>query len=242
MTLYTEGRRAATIQNGGPQVRRRAAPNGEEFLRTGIHLLVQGNHVSYVAEGHTNDGQITSLFHRFFQHCNRPVSDTQFALQPRADRAQIEALLAAGVKSIDLGMSAFETTVNDLNDAAPVGGIANRFRALIDAIQSIGGPDRSPEQIEAASEIQARVHLGYDGRTSNHLLPSLLATIASDVAESAGEFKILTNDDVLITHDKLVIKREVDVEGDDVAIESASAFAVLRDTMHGWRQAGIFDQ
>ena len=37
-TLFSEGTPAATVDNGGSRVHRRPAPDGEEFLKTGIYL------------------------------------------------------------------------------------------------------------------------------------------------------------------------------------------------------------
>lgn len=240
LTMYTEGRRAATIQNGGPKVKRQKAPSGEEYLRTGIHMVVEGNHVGFLAEGHTNDGQLTLLCQKLIEHAGRPIEETQFALHPRADRDQIQSLLKAGVKSIDLGISAFKSTINELNDEIE-GSIPAALWAFISSVSKIGSEKMTAEQMMAASEIQARVHLGYDGRTAGALVPKLLADIASGVAEADDEFKIITNDDVTITRTKLIIRREVSVDGDDLAIETTSSFAAIRETMKQWRNAGIFE-
>lgn len=241
-TLYAEGKRAATIQNGGPRVRRRAAPQGEEFLRTGIHLVVQGDHVTYIADGHTNDGQITALFQNFFEHCGSGGRETKFALMPRGDREQIERLLRDGVKSIDLGVTAFETVADQLNEDAPVRGIAQSLSRLGAAIKQFGRSNRTAAEIEAASEIEARLHLGYDGRGAHHLVPKMLSQIAGNVSDTANEFKIVTLNDVVITQSKLVIRREITVGGDDIAVDTKSAFSALREVMSQWRSSGVFEQ
>lgn len=241
-TLYSEGRRAATVQNGGPRVRRRPAPQGEEFLRTGIHLIVQGDHVAYVADGHTNDGQITALFQKFFEGCGTNENEVKFALMPRADRNQIERLLRDGVKSIDLGVTAFETAVDQMNDDAPARGLARSLSRLGTSIRQFGRSNRTAAEIEAASEIQARLHLGYDGRSAHHLVPVVLAHIAGNISDAADEFKIVTSNDVVITQSKLVIRRDVTVDGDDVAVDTNSAFTALRDAMNHWRTSGVFEQ
>lgn len=244
-TLFSEGTPAATVDNGGSRVHRRPAPAGEEFLRTGIYLLIEGNHVGYVANGHTNDGQITGLLHKFLQQNGAPNDETQFQLMARADRREIERLLRVGVKSIDLGMSSFLATIEDLNAAAPAPGVSN----FIDGARDMGrgllkiiGRDRPPQEAEAASELQARVHLGYDGRAANALLPIMLARIGNEIHDQADEFKIVTRQDVIITRDKLVVKREVDIEGDEIALDPASAFAALRFAMGEWRKTGLLEQ
>lgn len=241
-TLYSEGRKAATVANGGPGVGRHKAPTGQEFLRTGIHLVVEGNHVGYLADGHTNDGQITGLFQRFIEHAKRPKSETQFHLHPRADRQQIEKLLKAGVKSIDLGISAFETTVNDINHEVTKGSLSAAIGSILAPLAQLGAKGRSPEEMLAASEIQTSIHLGYDGRSAGHLVPFLLAKIADGITDTEDEFKIVTRDDNVITRTKLVIRREVSVEGDEIAIDTASAFSAIRSAMKEWRSAGIFEQ
>lgn len=246
-TLFSEGTPAATVDNGGSNVHRRAAPAGEEFLRTGIYLVIAGNHVGYVANGHTNDGQITGLLHKFLEQKGAPKNQTEFHLMARADRREIERLLRVGVKSIDLGMSSFMATIEDINNtAAPEpGGVSNFIEGARDmgrGLMKIIGHDRPPHEAEAASEIQARVHLGYDGRNANALLPIILAKIGNQIHDQADEFKIITRQDVVITRDRLVVKRDVDVEGDEIALVPASAFAVLRVAMSEWHDAGLLDQ
>lgn len=248
LTLFAEGSPAATVDNGGPNIHRRAAPAGEEFLKTGIYLVMEGNHVGYVANGLTNEGQITGLLHKFLKAHGAPDDATQFALLPRADRREIEKLLRAGVKSIDLGVSAFVSTIEDMNDAVAheQQGAADVF---LEGAKDIGrglwrilSTGRTPQEIEIASELQAKVHIGYDGRGSGALLPALLGKIGESVSESSDDFKIVTTQDVVITKDKLVIKREIYVDGDDVALEPLSAFTAIRLAMADWRQAGLFDQ
>jgi len=123
------------------------------------------------------------------------------------------------------------------------------LRAFVDGLADMGeglrkivAADRTPQEIEAASEIQAKVHLGFDGRSGSSLLPKLLGSIGEMVSETADDFKIVTAHDVIITKDKLVIKRDVAVEGDDVALDAQSAFAAIRSAMKDWREAGLFDQ
>jgi hypothetical protein len=241
LTVYKEGRPAGTIESGGRTVRRRRAPKGEEFLRTGIYLTVVGNHVGYVADGHTNDGQITGLLHKFLEHAGRPDHETQFALHARGDRKQIRKLLKAGVKSVDLGLSAFLTTVKDANSDGGSSPFADAFGSVWKAIKAVGAASPNAAELDALSEIEATVHLGYDGRTANQLVPQMLSKIAAGVATSTDEFRILTRDGNLITRTDLVIKREVSIAGDEVALDTASAFSILSGVMKEWKAAGVFD-
>jgi hypothetical protein len=235
-TLYAEGRPAATVQNGGKKINRTKAPKGEEFLRTGIYIVVEGNNAGYVASGQTNDGQLTGILHKFLIHCGVPKAQTQFALMPRADRREIQKLLEVGVKSIDLGVSAFAATIEELNENSsgmknPIPKLATGMREIQRGIFSLFGSDRTPQQIEAASEIEARVHLGYDGRSANTLLPQIMSSMAEDITKGPDEFKIITSDDVTITRDKLVIRREIEIQGDELALEPTSAFGELRSAL-----------
>ena len=245
-TLFAEGQPAATIENGGSQLNRRHAPRGEEFLKSGIYLVIEGDHVGYVAEGHTNDGQITGLLAKFMSNCGAAAHDTQFALMARADRREIERLLEVGVKSIDLGISAFNATVEDINattgGSGGVAAVVEGIREVASGLHKIVASDRSPQEIEAASDLQAKIQLGYDGRGANALLPNLMSTIAEEVNDNAEQFKIVTRDDVVITRDKLVVKRDVNVEGDEVALDPTSTFAAIRFALARWREANLFEQ
>jgi len=244
-TLFSEGSPAATVDNGGANVHRRSAPTGEEFLRTGIYLSIEDDHVGYVANGHTNDGQITGLLHKFLQQHGAKNDETQFQLMPRADRREIERLLRVGVKSIDLGMSAFMTSLEDYNESVPSSSISEFRRGAIETGRGLKRMllhDRSQEEREAASDLQTRIHLGYDGRSAHSLLPHILASIGEEVSDSTDEFKIITRQDVVITRDKLIVKREVNVDGDEIAIDPGSAFSALGSAMDEWKAAGLFEE
>jgi hypothetical protein len=246
-TLYAEGRLAATVQNGGKKINRTKAPKGEEFLRTGIYFVAEGNNAGYVASGQTNDGQITGILHKFLIHCGVPKAQTQFALMAKADRREIQKLLRAGVKSIDLGVSAFTATIEELNENSsgsknPIPKLASGMQEIKRGIFSIFGSDRTPQQIEAASEIEARVRLGYDGRSANTLLPQIMSSMAEDITTGSDDFKIITSDDVTITKDKLVIRRDIEIEGDELALDPVSAFGELRIALAKWRDSGIFEE
>lgn len=241
-TLFSEGRKAATIENGGEKVLKRNPPRGEEFLKTGIMLVVSNNHVAYLADGHTNDGQITALFHHFFKARKFADGTTQFLLEPKANHVQLMRLLQRGVKSIGLGLTSFGATVEQLGKKDKNSIWLAPLVAAADAVKNAMTQDRSAAEREAASEIEVSVHLGYDGRRNTHLVPELLGELAKGVEENASEFKIVTKDDAVITHDKLIIKTDVTIDGDEVASDPSSAFIVLRKAMNDWREAGVFDQ
>lgn len=241
-TLYTEGRRAATVRNGGSNVNRRNAPRGEEFLKTGIIIMVEGNNVAYVADGHTNDAQITNLFHCAFKSQNFADVATQFSLMPKMNEDLLQRLIKKGVKSIDLGITSFNATIDQINNAGGNSDWLEPFAAMGEALRNAFGRDRTPLEAEAASHIEATIHLGYDGRSRNALIPQVLANLAHGVEELGSQFKIITTDDVVITHEKLVIRAEIDVDGDEVAIDAQSAFTPLRMIMRTWRRSGIFEQ
>lgn len=241
-TLFKEGRPTATIRKGGARVLKRKAPNGEEFLRTGIMIVVVGNHLTYLADGHTNDGQITALLQHLFKKRGLPDTATQFQLLPKANQKQLQRLLKQGVKSIDLGLTSFAATVETLKGKgrnsrwlAPIAVVRKQLRnAMRD--------DRTPAEIEAASEIEVKVHLGYDGRTHNELVSKLLGDLAVGVENNASEFRIVTMDNAVITHEKLAIRMEVEVVGDDVASDYQSAFTQLKQALDKWKKAGVLDQ
>lgn len=163
----------------------------------------------------------------------------------RADRRQIDRLLRQGVKSIDLGLSSFIQTAEVANSTAAREQRSNFVQGLASlrsGVASIFGHDRSPEERHAASDVEARLHLGYDGRSASELVPHLLAAIGSEIEANSSEFKIVTKRDVVITHDKLAIKREVDIAGDDVMLDPPSAFEAIRFAMSEWQEAGLFEE
>jgi len=241
-TLFSEGGSTGTVQNGGERVGRARPPQGTEFLKTGVHVLIEGNHIAYVSVGHTNDGQITQLVAKFIRANGAVDADTQFLFMARSNRKELDKLLKVGVKSIDLGVTSFMAAAEDMAAANLRGGLAQRKDAMIDAVKGIFGRDRSPEEIQAASELQASLHIGYDGRGASDLVPKLLGDLATQVSAGAEEFTIVTKSNVVITREKLVIKRDINVAGDDISLDPGSTFSALRDCLKDWRRDGILDE
>ncbi|XUY27607.1 hypothetical protein RMR21_004400 [Agrobacterium sp. rho-8.1] len=241
-TLFSEGGATGTVENGGSRIGRANAPAGTEFLKTGIHMILEGNHLAFVANGQTNDGQITRLLAQFLNSKGIEGADTQFVYMPRSNRRELERLLSVGVKSIDLGVTSFLVAAEEMAAANPRNNLAQRGDAFMNAVRGLFGEDRTPEEIEAASDIQAKLHLGYDGRSASYLVPQILGDLATQVTQGPDEFKIITTDDTVITRDKLVIKRDVNIEGDEIALDHQSAFAALRESLSGWRATGIMEE
>jgi hypothetical protein len=242
-TLYSEGRPTGTVENGGPSVGRASAPAGQEFLRSGLHFIIDRNHLIYVADGHTNDGQINGLIHKFFIHCGLHVDSTKFGFMPRANRREIDTLLRQGVKSIDMGLSDFATAIGEIqDDNANPNALQNVWDVAVNQVANTLGHHRTPDERLAASDIEARLQLSFDGRSSAELVPQLMGRIASDIyGEYTNDFKIITKNDVVITRDRLVLKRDITVDGDDVIINTNSAFDALRHTLNEWNGAGLLN-
>ena len=104
------------------------------------------------------------------------------------------------------------------------------------------GADRTPDELDEASELQARLSIGFDGRRSGELVPLIMADIADEVSEESSDFKIITMQNAVITPEKLVVKKIVTVEGDDLAIEPISATTQLKQCLAAWRREGMFEQ
>ncbi len=241
ITMYSAGRKAGTVEAGGAKVGRQPPPKGLEFLKTGIYLVVSGNNVGYVADGHTNDGQISLLLQKFFEHAKRPKSSTQFGLHPKGDKKLIKELVKSGVKTIDLGIASYLPTIKQLNENAKKSAPFVVIDPILKVISEIGKAAANQSETDAMSDIEATVHLGYDGRTSNQLVPQMMSKLAVQVAESDDEFKIVTRDGNIITRSKIAIRSEVDIDGDDIALDPQDAFKVLSRVMKQWKTAGVFD-
>lgn len=241
-TLFSEGSDTGTVENGGSRIGRASPPTGTEFLRTGIHMVLQGNHLAYVANGSTNDGQISRLLITFLEAKGATQAQTQFLYMARPNRRELERLLQVGVKSIDLGITSFLATAEEIAETHSRNNIAQRTGEFVQAVRGIFGPRRSPAEIEAASDIEARLHIGFDGRSASPLVPTLLTGLARQISDSADDFKIVTLNDVTITRDKLVIKRDVQVEGDEIALDADSTFRILRECVRRWQRDGIMDE
>ena len=243
LTVFSEGRATGTVENGGPNVGRASAPVGQEFLRSGLHFVIEGNHLVYVSDGHTNDGQINGLFHKFLIHAGLHVDSTKFGFMPRANRREIDTLLRQGVKSIDMGLSDFSTAINDIQQQnANINPVRNILNGAVNQVANAIGQHRTPDERQAASNIEARLQLYFDGRSSGELVPELMGRIASSIYdEYANDFKIVTKQNVVITRDRLVLKKDINIEGDDVILNTDSAFIHLRHTLNDWNNTGLLN-
>lgn len=238
-TLFDEGSPAGTVQNGGSRLGKVKAPFGEEFIKTSIHLIVDENHVAYVATGRTNEGQITSLLRKWFDKCKFTGRDLDFEVMRWADRSKIDNFLKDGVQSIDLGVYAFEQDIAEINGDLKRGGIKDVERLLAFSLNSIFGKDLNATQIIAARDIKTKIHLGFDKRTSGHLTPSVMGKMAAEVVESADEFLIETVSGQKITAESIALKKTIIVAGDEDALDSESAFSELGKCISYWKSQGV---
>lgn len=240
-TLFNEGDPAAVVENGGSRLGRVRAPNGREFIRTGVYLMVEENHLGYVAEGQTNDGQIAGLLYTFLRHLDFPSEELQFHIMPRANLASVRRLLEVGVKEIDIGITAFQVEAEEINAGLPRPLWAQAQRAAATSVRQVFGADRSIAEIEAASQIEAKLSFSFDGRSAGELTAQMMSALARSVLDTADdEFRIVTKDDEVITRDKLMIKRPINVVGDRISLEVASVFGALRESLREWRERGVF--
>ncbi|HEV2517146.1 MAG TPA: hypothetical protein VGV07_17970 [Devosia sp.] len=243
ISLYSEGRPATTVENGGEAVQNRNAPHGEEYLKTGIHLAIRGDHVAYLASGRTNDSQISNLLYHLFLKAGMQGAGIQFTLAAQPDLEAVRQIIRDGVKSLDLGMTTYATTVAAEVAAQPPQTPTQHVRRfLANFAEPILGADRSLEEIDAASKIQASVHMWFDGRTAGLLTGQLLGEIAESVYdEEDDQFRIVTMNDEVITRDKMLVKREVNVVSQFDALVWASSFAALVQSLEYWEASGVFE-
>lgn len=241
-TTFKPGSPTATVQDGGGAINKYSAPKGEEFLKTGIMLVIAANHVAYLADGYTNDGQITAILQQFLKAKGAADPQTQFGLLPKPNGVQLEAILRAGVKSIDLGITNFASTVDELNSKGKNAKWLSPFISLHNQLRDSFKAGRSAAEIEAASEIEVTVHLDYDGRGDKSLVAKVLGELATGVEETASEFRIVTKDNEIITQDKLIMKVNVHVDGDDVATDAKSAFQALKKALADWKRRGMLEE
>lgn len=237
-TLFSEGEDAGTVQNAGPGIGRASAPDGQEFLKTGLHLIARGDHLGFVSNGRTNDHQISNLFHRLFDACEFPSEDTQFQYMPRANRGEIERLIRRGVKSIDLGVTSYATVVDDINRGIS-GGWGEYARTLGRQITNAFGRDRSAQEAFAAGHIDARVLLTFNGNRSPDLTAQMLAEVAEEIVNEEEQFKITTILGDQITPDSIVVSSKINIDGDSVLLDTDSAFSSIRYCLDQWRGNGF---
>lgn len=238
-TLYDEGSPAGTVQNGGSRTGTALPPEGDEFIKTGIHLIIDENHIAYIYNGRTNDGQITGLLQSLFKKCNFQTRDTQFEVMRWADTGALSRLIREGVESIDLGIAAYAVDARHIQDDISIGIVGRIQSAVALAIRSVVGSELTSQEIEAASELKAKMHLDFDKRRSGALMPHVLAKIAEDIVESDSDFKIVTSRGQTITPDAISIKSTVHVRGDVNFIENDSAFSALQACLEEWRGQGF---
>lgn len=238
-TLYDEGSAAGTVQNGGSRVGRAPAPSGEEFIRTGIHIVVDENNVAYVAMGKTNDGQITSLLRKLFETASMTGRDLQFEIQAWADFKKLTDMMKDGVKSIDLGIYAFNAELALANKDGRRDIVSKIEGGIADAFMSVFAKSMTAQQIIDAQDIRTRVHIDFDSRKSGHLTPDVMSKIARNVIEADSEFAIVTSTGQKITRDTIALRRLVNIDGDGESLQSDSAFNALSSCLAFWKAQGV---
>ncbi|GAB4237183.1 MAG: hypothetical protein Kow0032_22790 [Methyloligellaceae bacterium] len=239
LVTYEGGAPAAVIveatDTGSWEADTEEPPDGREFIRSQLFCLVRGNDVVWTAHNGTlRDGPINALLHGLINNVPSEAGDTMFELQAKLDKEAFEQAFKLGIAEIDLGVGDFKPTLEAL--------LSKNGIACLNPLRSIIYNDPSAEEVEAASDVQAKLVLKPGRRWDKPHVKELLSNMASSVVDNhEDEFVIVTKNGMRLTRRKMSVHKEYDAVGNRQILNATDVHAKLVSILNDLDEAGILE-
>lgn len=215
-----------------------APPNGTEFIRSQLYLLVEGNDIIWTTHNSAlRENSIANLVREFVREFSDDEQDLGFVLHAILDLNQLERAFSEGIEEIDLGLGGFRSTIDEAfsDDDAIGGGILGHLRAMI-------SHPLSADDLDAASEVETKIVLRPGKSWKKENVKNFLSDLALDVYQNHDDgFAIVTKSGLRLTRDKVTISKQFEVDGNKQVIDSTQVRARMHDIFDRLFQADIFE-
>ncbi len=210
-------------------------PDGSEYIQSQLFCVMSGNDLVWTSHNSTlREGPINALFHRLLLSLRAVEEDTMFALQAILDRDAFETAFGQGIQGIDLGVGDFRPVLETLT---------GRGLPAMRALESLVYRRLTAEQIEAASDVSAKLILRPGKRWSKPQVMGLLSDLAGNVLEQhEEEFVIETKSGLRLTKSKMSVHKDIDVLGDKRLLNHSDVKRKLAGVLADLEHSGLLDE
>lgn len=247
LTRYVPGERTPTLQ---PQLQHpedvegaEAAPPGREFKDGDSFLLVHDHNVIFSSHGITKSKSNLYL-QKLFEQAGFEPEDSAFDLNPAAKLDKLQLIKKHGVRSMELGASAFDLALPEMEQK-------NWFnRAMHEAwtrIEPIIAKDDDPEDLKYREDLLVNVEVRLDGNSrasqgAKTSLEALAESVLEDSDAPLSEFKIRTRDDELISSSDIRLQTTVKVKKQDRSVEHNDIWSKMEVYFKDLEKQGLLEQ
>lgn len=247
LSRYVPGVSASTLQpmatTAEDDEETQAPPRGKEFKEGDCFLLIKDHHVLYCGHGIRKEKAALYLS-QLFRAANLHDESGGFDLVPASNLDKLKLIQEHGVKSIQLGVSAFDLS---LPEARRNNWISKSFGKLGDEFSALVSRDRAIAEQKALEDLIVNVEVRLDGNTravqdSQDFIEDLAETVLEDGETPISDFLIITQDGERITSGAIRLQTKVSVATKDNSVSHNSVWAELGNYFDQIAQGNLLEQ
>ena len=206
LASHNPGEEASTVTRDAAEesdLQRAPAPPGQDYL-DGDAMIFANKNDGLVCVSDVSEPATVAYLRALIDGTGRSTEAKSFELQRTANHATLKTLVQAGVKSVNLNVSAFSATLPLAFDENVTFG--DKIKAgLNSAIAVLLGGDKTPADLEREADLQTFIEL--KARRNTELGLAAAARTAENVLDSFEDgYEIVTRSGIRITASEISVK------------------------------------
>ena len=220
------------------------APRAKQYILSQVYLLCRDDNIIFISHNRwLRDIAVFLLLKKLIASFSKSKTAADYKPVAVVDEDRVNKYLSKGVKSIDLNVGGYRPTLEY---------IANKGRMekppLLSALGSFTTDDLTPEKLRAAEKVMSHLTLKAGRNWDNLHVKNLMTKIATDVFSenhtdrSTDGFSIITKDGFRITQEDIMIKQQVELDGNRRIIGTAQVQESLSDAFDNLLVMGVLEE
>lgn len=144
-------------------------PQGQSFMTKEAFMYISKQHVLFIGNGLRHEAvssYLNTLNNQMFSaNTGVALSKTDFNFKPVANFNKLTLIRNYGVKKLHLNASAYQLSLDHLNQSGEGSGLIAQFKQLGRFFNRITSPEPTDEEINAAQDINVCLALSLEGNT-----------------------------------------------------------------------------
>ncbi len=247
LTRFVPGEKAPTLQphaNSQEDIEEaEAAPPGREFKDGDSFLLVSKHDVIFCSHGITK-AKSNLYLQKFFAKAGFEEKDAYFDLNPAAKLDKLQLIKKHGVRSMELGASAFDLSMPEKEQknwfTNAMSGAWKEFEAVI-------AKDESLEDQKYREDLLVNVEIRLDGnsyasQSAKTSMEGLAESLLEDPDAPLSEFKIITRDNETISSSDVRLQTYAKVQKQERSVEHNDMWSKMELYFDDLKKQGFLEQ
>lgn len=164
-------------------------PQGQSFMTKEAFVYINKHHILFLGSSlrHEAVSDYLNMLNNqvYSQHPSPPISKTAFSFKPVANFDKLSLIKSYGAKKLHLNASAYQLSLDSLNQAEESSGLIAQFKKLGSFFNTISSREPTDEEINAAQDLNVCLTLSLEGNTRAALeAQNFMSHQAAIIAES----------------------------------------------------------